>query len=382
MSRLTSELRAAAGRELVIGVDQEGGIVTRLGPAHGFPPVASQASVGQGTKAEARTWARDLAATLATSGFTLNFAPVVDLDVNPSSPAIGALDRSFSADPDVVVEMATIEIRAHHQAGVRTTLKHFPGIGSSTTNTDFGVADVTDSWHRVELEPFRRLIAAGLADVVMAGHVVNRRLDPDHPASLSKAVVTDLLRGELGWDGIVVTDDLQAAAITDTFGADEAVLLALEAGNDLLLFANQQVYEPDVVQRVVGVVADAVASGRLTRSQIEASWARVQRHVRRHDGRSGADGCGSGYLTVACFWTMLHLLPAGSTLEVRHGRRPAAARRSGRRTRAPRQTRWSSGSSSVPPCRRSSPARRGGWASGGSRPSRPPGSSSAPGSAP
>ena len=277
VSRLTSELRAAAGRELVIGVDQEGGIVTRLGPAHGFPPVASQASVGQGTKAEARTWARDLAATLATSGFTLNFAPVVDLDVNPSSPAIGALDRSFSADPDVVVEMATIEIRAHHRAGVRTTLKHFPGIGSSTTNTDFGVADVTDSWHRVELEPFRRLIAAGLADVVMAGHVVNRRLDPDHPASLSKAVVTDLLRGELGWDGIVVTDDLQAAAITDTFGADEAVLLALEAGNDLLLFANQQVYEPDVVQRVVGVVANAVASGRLTRSQIEASWARVQR---------------------------------------------------------------------------------------------------------
>ncbi len=129
----------------------------------------------------------------------------------------------------------------------------------------------------MELEPFRRLIAAGLADVVMAGHVVNRRLDPDHPASLSKAVVTDLLRGELGWDGIVVTDDLQAAAITDTFGADEAVLLALEAGNDLLLFANQQVYEPDVVQRVVGVVATAVASGRLARSQIEASWARVQR---------------------------------------------------------------------------------------------------------
>jgi len=277
VKRLTAQLNAAAGRGIVIGVDQEGGIVTRLGPAHGFPPVASQATIGAGTKAEARTWARALAATLATSGFDLNFAPVVDLDVNPNSPAIGALNRSFSADPDVVVEMASIEIRAHHQAGVRTTLKHFPGIGSSTTNTDFGVADVTRTWKPVELEPFRQLIAAGLADVVMAGHVVNKHLDANHPASLSNAVVTGMLRGDLGWDGIVVTDDMQAAAIVDAFGADEAVLLALEAGNDLLLFANQQVYEPGVVKRVVGVVADAVASGRLTHAQIEESWARVQR---------------------------------------------------------------------------------------------------------
>ena len=111
----------------------------------------------------------------------------------------------------------------------------------------------------------------------MAGHVVNKHLDPDHPASLSNAVVTGMLRGDLGWDGIVVTDDMQAAAIIDAFGADEAVLLALEAGNDLLLFANQQVYDPGVVKRVVGVVADAVASGRLTRDQVEASWTRVQR---------------------------------------------------------------------------------------------------------
>ena len=127
VERLTSQLAAAAGRGIIVSVDQEGGVVTRLGPAHGFPAVASQATIGKGTKAEARSWARGLAATLATSGFTLNFAPVVDLDVNPTSPAIGALDRSFSADPAVVVEMASIEIRAHHQAGVRTTLEALPG---------------------------------------------------------------------------------------------------------------------------------------------------------------------------------------------------------------------------------------------------------------
>ena len=273
---LTADLRAAAaGRGVIIAVDQEGGIVTRLSPEHGYPAVASEAAIGRGTAKAARRWARDLASTLADAGFTLNFAPVVDLNVNPMGPAIGALDRSFSVDPDVVVAMATIEVDAHRARGVRTTLKHFPGIGSSTTNTDFGIADVTDTWTRRELVPFRRLIAAGEADLVMAGHVVNRSLDPDRPASLSRAVVTDLLRGELGWDGIVVTDDLGAAAIAKTFGVEEAAVLALEAGNDLLLFANQQTYDAHIVTRVVDAVRAAVDAGRLDQAAIEASWGRV-----------------------------------------------------------------------------------------------------------
>ena len=274
---LTAALRDAAGaRSLLIAVDQEGGKVTRLSPAHGYPAVASEAEIGRGTQKTARRWARDLATTLAGAGVTLNLAPVVDLDVNRSSPAIGALGRSFSADPDVVVAMAGIELDAHRAAGVLATLKHFPGIGSSTANTDFGVADVTDTWTRRELDPFRRLIDAGTADAIMAGHVVNRRLDPDNPASLSPAVVTDLLRGELGWEGVVITDDLGAAAIVERHGADEAVLLALEAGNDLLLFANQQAYDPGVVARTVATVTGAVGSGRLDEARIEASWRRVR----------------------------------------------------------------------------------------------------------
>jgi beta-N-acetylhexosaminidase len=278
VATLVRDLRSAAGdRGVIVGVDQEGGVVTRLSPAHGFPAVASEATIGRGTVAEARTWGAGIARTLESVGINLNFAPVVDLDVNRRSPAIGALDRSFSAQPDVVVEMATAEIEAHHARDVRTTLKHFPGIGSSTTNTDFGVADVTKTWTRRELEPFQALIAGGIADLVMAGHVVNGQLDADHPASLSKPVVTDLLRGELGWDGIVVTDDLQAAAITRAFGGDEAILLALEAGNDLLLVANQQAYDPTVVETVVDVVLRAVASGRLPETRIDDAWGRVQR---------------------------------------------------------------------------------------------------------
>ena len=113
-------------------------------------------------------------------------------------------------------------------------------------NTDFGVADVTKTWSATELEPYRRLNAAGKLDAVMVGHVVNGRIDAAYPASLSRATL-DRLRNDIGFDGPAVTDDMQAAAITQRYGADEAVLLALEAGNDLLLFANQQVYDAGIV---------------------------------------------------------------------------------------------------------------------------------------
>ena len=275
--RLTDELRAEAGRRpLIVAIDQEGGKILRLSPAYGFPAVSSQAAVGRGTEGAARRWATGLADTLAAAGINLNLAPVVDLDVNPVSPAIGALDRSFSADPAVVTTMAAIEAGAQRAAGVLTARKHFPGIGSSTENTDLGVADVTDTWTDIELEPFRRLIADDRADMVMAGHVVNRTLDPNLPASLSAAVVTDLLRGQLGWEGVVITDDMTAAAIDDKFGEEEAALLALEAGNDLLLFANQQRYDAGIVAQTVETVASAVEAGRLDRARIEASWRRVR----------------------------------------------------------------------------------------------------------
>jgi beta-N-acetylhexosaminidase len=276
VATLTRDLRGAArSRRILVSVDQEGGLVTRLSPTHGFPAVASEADIGRGTVAGARRWGRGIATTLETAGVNLNLAPVVDLNVNPKSPAIGALDRSFSADPDVVVEMATAEIEAHRAAGVRTTLKHFPGIGSSTTNTDFGVADVTKTWTRRELEPFQRLVQAGTADVIMVGNVVNGQIDPNHPASLSKAVVTDLLRGQLGWTGPVVTDDLQAAAIDKAFGFEEAIALALEAGNDLLLLANQQRYDPGILGKAIDAVEAAVKAGRIEEARIDEAYRRV-----------------------------------------------------------------------------------------------------------
>jgi beta-N-acetylhexosaminidase len=260
----------------IVAIDQEGGIVTRLSQKYGFPALASEAAIGEQSQAAVTAWANGLVATLADVGVNLNFAPVVDLNVNPTNPAIGALGRAFSADASIVSRDAAIEVAAHRAKGVKTALKHFPGLGSATANTDFGVADVTKTWSDVELTPYRKLLDQGLVDLVMAAHVVNGQIDRSAPASLSRATVTGLLRRQLGWDGLVVTDDLQAAAITTAFGFEDSIELAVQAGNDLLLLANQQVYDPDIVRKVVDVVERMVGAGTVAESSIDRSVARVE----------------------------------------------------------------------------------------------------------
>jgi beta-N-acetylhexosaminidase len=276
VTALVRTLRSASPGKLIVSIDQEGGPSSRLNPDNGFPATQSQQDIGAINQAATTTaWGQGIAAGLTSIGARLNYAPVVDLNVNPDNPAIGALGRSFSADPAVVVANATEEVRAHRAAGVHTVLKHFPGLGSATGNTDFGVVDVTDTWNANELEPYRQLIATGYADSVMAGHLLNRQLDPSRPASLSPAVVQKLLRGQLGWRGPVVSDDMQAAAITQQYGSAQAVAMALEAGLDLLVFANQQVYDTAVVQQTVDTVVGLVRAGKVSPAQIDRSVARV-----------------------------------------------------------------------------------------------------------
>ncbi|MEO3923540.1 glycoside hydrolase family 3 N-terminal domain-containing protein [Micromonosporaceae bacterium B7E4] len=276
VTALVKALKQASPGRLLVSIDQEGGRVARLNPDNGFPASRSEAEIGRADSIPTtRAWAEGLVHSLTSIGVNLNYAPVVDLNVRPDSPAVGKLERSFSANPDVVVRNAAEEVRVHRAVGVRTSLKHFPGLGSATGNTDFAVVDVTDSWREIELEPFQKLIAKGAADSVLVGHVLNRKLDPDRPASLSRAVVTDLLRGRLGWRGPVVSDDMQAVAITSRFGRDEAVALALEAGVDLLVFGNQQEYDPNVVGQTLDTVVRLVRSGRLTEQRIDQSVDRL-----------------------------------------------------------------------------------------------------------
>lgn len=272
---LVDGLSAAAVSPLLVAIDQEGGQVARLGPAHGFPSTPSAAEMGRGTLDRTRETAREMAATLESVGVTLNLAPVLDLAVNPDNPVIAGSDRSFSADPDVVIAHATAFIEAHHAAGIRCAAKHFPGQGSASADTHLGMVDVTDDWTDTELMPFAALAETGLADGILTAHIFNANLDAGHPATISRRTVTGILRERLGYEGVVISDDLQMGAIAQQYGYAEAVALAIEAGIDLLLIANQIVYEPDVVERTLDIIESLVRDGRIEEATIQASYERI-----------------------------------------------------------------------------------------------------------
>jgi beta-N-acetylhexosaminidase len=279
---LLAHLQAQAAVPLLVSIDQEGGRVNRLKPAYGFPASVSHEELGRlDQPAETYRQAALTASTLADLGINLNLAPVVDLDAHPDNPIIKGKGRSFSADPEAVARHAAEFVKAHRAHGVLCCAKHFPGHGSATGDTHLGLVDVTATWHERELIPFRRLIAAGLCDVIMSAHVINRRLDPEHPATLSRAVQTGLLRDQLGFQGVLTSDDMEMKAIASHYGLEQSVLLALEAGIDVLCFGNNLHYDPAIAGKAAGIIARAVESGRIPAARIDASYQRVLALKRR-----------------------------------------------------------------------------------------------------
>ncbi|MEE3257703.1 MAG: glycoside hydrolase family 3 protein [Candidatus Latescibacterota bacterium] len=273
---LIGTLQEAAAKPLLVAVDQEGGQVRRLREAVDFPPLPSAQALGAGGDPEqTRRAAAETARALVELGFNLNLAPVVDLNLNPQSPVIGGIERCFSADPAEVVQHARAFVEGHRQYGVPCTLKHFPGHGSAADDSHFDLVDVTQTWSRVELEPYAELIAAGLADAIMTAHVFNRNLDPDFPATLSQAAIGDLLRGELHYDGVVITDDVQMGAVANHYGLETAVERTLMAGVDIVVLANNTLYEEDAVPRVCACIRRLVAEGRIDEGRIDASCTRI-----------------------------------------------------------------------------------------------------------
>jgi len=283
ITRLTSDLQTLAagcvGRPLFIAADNEGGRVMRLSTRLGYPPFPSAEALGRSDDVDAtRREARRMGEALRAAGINWNLAPVVDVAVNPANPAIVALGRSFSADPARVTAHARAFIEGMHEAGVLTALKHFPGHGSSLTDSHAGFTDVTDTARLdQELAPYRALIALGLADSIMTAHVFNRGLDPWDPATLSPYTVNRVLRGWLGYHGVVVSDDLLMGAIVRHYGLEEASVAALAAGVDVLLISqNSTRGEPGgAPERVVAAVDRALAGATLSRSRVTAALAHV-----------------------------------------------------------------------------------------------------------
>jgi beta-N-acetylhexosaminidase len=281
--RLTSDLQAlalqCAGRRLLIAADNEGGAVMRLSPRLGYLPTPPPQALGDaGDPAATALESRRMGATLREAGINWNLAPVVDVAVNPLNPAVVTLGRTFSSDPQQVVIQARAFILGMHEAGVLTSLKHFPGHGSSRTDSHQGFVDVTDTAElKIELAPYRALIKEGLADSVMTAHVFNRGLDPWNPATLSRFTIRRYLRGKLGYKGLVVSDDLLMGAIRQRYGVEEASILALQASVDMLLISqNQGRVERGAAERVIAAIRGAIADGRLSPKALAAAVQRVR----------------------------------------------------------------------------------------------------------
>jgi beta-N-acetylhexosaminidase len=273
---LLAYLQTQAAIPLLVSIDQEGGRVNRLKPDYGFPASVSHEELGRlDQPAETYRQAALTARTLADLGINLNLAPVVDLDAHPDNPIIKGKGRSFAADPEAVARHAAEFVKAHRAHGVLTCAKHFPGHGSATGDTHLGLVDVTATWHERELIPFQRLIAAGLCDVIMSAHVINRRLDPELPATLSPAVQTGLLRDRLGFQGVLTSDDMEMRAISSHYGLEKSIPLAIEAGIDVLCFGNNLHYDADIAGKAADILVRAVESGRIAESRIDASYRRV-----------------------------------------------------------------------------------------------------------
>jgi beta-N-acetylhexosaminidase len=275
LRRLTAALRAAGGRiPPFIAVDQEGGSIQRLTRRKGFQPLPSARTMARKTPCEAETLYLRTAEELATFDINLNFGPVVDLDINPRNPAIGRLSRSYGIDPAKVVAYARAFIAAHDAAGVLTAAKHFPGHGSAVFDPHIAIVDIGEVWQPQELAPFATL--AGEVPMIMVGHLIHPRFsDGDRPTSLSRRAITDELRDRLGFEGVVVTDDLGMDAITERYRPEQAAEMAIRAGADLLIFAHAESQGAGSIERIIAAVAGAVAAGRLPVSRIEGSHTRL-----------------------------------------------------------------------------------------------------------
>lgn len=273
---LVSSLQDTSEIPLFVSVDQEGGRVQRLTPEHGFEETACAAAIGNsGSFRKAFQAGVKTGTTLGSVGFNLDFAPVLDLNVNPVNPVIGALGRSFSDDPDKVAAFGEAFVGGLHSQGVLSCLKHFPGHGSSTGDSHLGLTDVTDTWTEKELKPFKYMIENHRADMIMTAHIFNKKLDSRYPATLSRKVIKGILRDRLGYAGVVVTDDLQMKAISDSFGLEKTVYLSINAGADILLFANNIAYEKNIGTKVLGIIKKLLDEGRLSRKRIERSYKRI-----------------------------------------------------------------------------------------------------------
>jgi len=267
--QLNRDLKATANRPLLLAIDQEGGQVARL--RDGFTALPPMRAVGAtGSAALARELGCVIARELRAVGFDMNYAPVLDIDTNPDNPIIGA--RSFGRTPELVTELGLALVAGLQAGGVAACGKHFPGHGDTSQDSHLELPTLPHAMERlerVELAPFEAAAKAGIASF-MTAHVIFEAVDSKYPATMSRAVLTGILRKKLGYDGMVVTDDVEMKAIADNYGVEEAVVLGLNAGVDHFLCC----HTAELAHRAIEAIVHAVESGKLSQQILDTATRR------------------------------------------------------------------------------------------------------------
>ncbi len=273
VAELCAALKTIAGRPFLMCVDQEGGRVARLrgGPFSAVPPMRA---IGErGDEGLCEQVGRLLAREVRAAGFDVDFSPVLDVDTNPANPVIG--DRSLSRQPEAVARLGVALARGLEAEGVASCGKHFPGHGDTSTDSHLTLPllpHAMDRLRRVELVPFAAYSRAGLASI-MTAHVVFEALDPGTPATFSRKVLTELLRGELGFGGVIVSDDLEMKAIADHYSMAEAAVRTVAAGADLLLVCHRADRQSEVIE----ALAHEAKGSPAFRARLEEAAGRVRK---------------------------------------------------------------------------------------------------------
>ena len=260
---------------LLITFDGEWGLAMRLAGTPDFPKNRILGCIEDDSLIY--RYGREVARQLHEIGAQVNFAPVADIDNNPDNPVINI--RSFGSNPKEVARKVIAYARGLEDGGILAVCKHFPGHGNAVDDSHYGFTDVTKRWKPEELAPFRELIRSGRADMVMMAHIFNERIDPEYPATLSRVTIQDLLRGELGFDGVVITDDMYMNAIIERYSIEEAVVLAINAGVDMMIFGNNinTGFVPDRPDRIIRIIVDAVKAGKIHPERLVEANRRIER---------------------------------------------------------------------------------------------------------
>lgn len=273
---LVENLQKFSPTPLFIAIDAEGGYVNRLKTKYGFAEIPSAEEMGKESLEKTKTIAITLTNQFVDLGININFAPVVDVNINPNNPIIGGIKRSFSSNPKEVTQHALAFIQGHHQNNIITAIKHFPGHGSSQDDSHKGMTDVTTTYQNKELIPYQELIKTGEVDMIMTAHIINRAIDPDYPATLSQFFIKNILRDQFNFDGVVISDDMQMKAITEYFGFEESIILAINAGCDMLIISNNNsTYDETAPHKAQEIIFQSVKNGKISEERIIEAFNRV-----------------------------------------------------------------------------------------------------------